>query len=104
MIRPGHGPRLRLLGSASDPFDDLLAALELWASADPGEPPVAHLEVGDGELLVDFLLTATKVAELTVMLAGSTARAPSGPLAARQAKTSRRAPARNPRTRPAPAT
>ena len=67
---------LHLTGPADDLVDALLSALQRWASARAAGPPVAHLEVGDGDISDWFPLTAAKVAELTALLAGDRAGPP----------------------------
>jgi hypothetical protein len=51
----------------------LFAALQLWADAGAAGPPIAHMEVGDGDISERFPLTAAKVAQLTALLAGDQA-------------------------------
>lgn len=77
MIRPGPAAPLRLVQPASEVVDGLLAALEDWAAGSPVGEPVAYLEVGDGELVGDFPLTAEKVTELAALL--RRAASPDGP-------------------------
>jgi hypothetical protein len=64
---------LHLTGPVDDAVDALFAALQLWADADAAGPPIAHMEVGDGDISERFPLTAAKVAELTALLAGDQA-------------------------------
>lgn len=64
---------LHLAGPVDDSVDALFSALQQWADADPAGPPVAHIEVGDGDISERFALTAGKVAELTALLAGEQA-------------------------------
>ena len=68
MSRPGPVAPLRLVQPATEVVDGLLAALEDWAAGSLVGEPVAYLEVGDGELLGDFPLTAEKVTELAALL------------------------------------
>ncbi len=68
MSRPGPAAPLRLVPSATEAVDELLAALESWSARGRDGEPVAFLEAGDGELLGGFPLTAAKVTELTRLL------------------------------------
>ncbi|HEX9354897.1 MAG TPA: hypothetical protein VF933_13910 [Streptosporangiaceae bacterium] len=59
---------LHLVHSTSAPADELLTALDQWARATAGGEPVAYLEVSDGELRGEFVVTAAGAAQLATLL------------------------------------
>ncbi len=78
MTRPAPPRPLRVVRAASAPVDELLAALDQWAHTGASGEPIAYLEVGDGELLGEFLLTAASATQLAALLRAAAPKS-SGP-------------------------
>lgn len=75
MTQPDRPRLLRLVRAAAGPVDDLLAALEQWAGVDRGEP-AAYLELGDGEIRGEFVLTSAHASQLAALLRTAASQRP----------------------------